>query len=181
MGCCGCQHDLGNKFNLFEITFVYLIERIYQIDTNKNTPDIERVSNNNQILMLHEETLMTIDNVNELSRIMLLNFGCWHFYLERNQHYDPCIDKCPYCLGTIFEYVKPVSQTGLAMILVFIMIVNKEANMTPSTFIQKFINYPQVRRVIYCCQSSMKIDKAMSVHITILWLICANMLQIRIE
>ena len=56
MGCCGCQHDLGNKFNLFEITFVYLIERIYQIDTNKNTLDIERVSNNNQILMLHEET-----------------------------------------------------------------------------------------------------------------------------
>ena len=76
VGCCGCQHDLGNKFNLFEITFVYLIERIYQIDTNKNTLDIERVSNNNQILMLHEETCQWIMQDNAFE-IWVLAFLPW--------------------------------------------------------------------------------------------------------
>ena len=61
------------------------------------------------------------------------------------------------------------------------MIVNKETQITPTILVQKLINFPQVGKAIYGRQHSIKIDKQRDAHITILQLICSNILVTRIE
>ena len=95
--------------------------------------------------------------------------------------YDPCMHNCPYCDKSIFEFVKPISRSGITMFLATNMIVNKEAELTPTKLVHKLINYPQVGRVIYGCQSATKIEQAQDAHITIMQLICAQMLHLKIK
>ena len=87
MGQCGRQDNLSTTFNFFELTFhiedyVYLIERAYKVDNSNVTTDVDRTTTN-CILTLDEERQLITNNLNELCRMMLLNFGCWHFYIEQ--------------------------------------------------------------------------------------------------
>lgn len=196
MGRCGRHNDSIHEFDLFQITFtiedyVYLIERAYKIDSEKSTSGSVVSENNYGILSPEEERKLTTQNVHELCRMMFLNFGCWHFYLERYssntiyhnyyQDYDPCGNNCPYCNGTIFEYVKSVSRNGLTTFLASTMIVNKETDLTPSSLVHKLINFPQVGKVVYGRHTSVKIDKSRDAAVTILQLLCTNILSIRIQ
>ena len=88
-------------------------------------------------------------------RLVFLNNGCWHYYLECNSSilpntvYYPCLDNCPYCKKHYSSYIMPVVRNGLVSFLVNTFFsVSLQLNTIPN-MISKLHNFHDISRVVY--------------------------------
>ena len=191
MGRCGRNLNRTDVQNTFGIVFqlsdyVYLIERLYKIEsTNENT------QTSDSILSIEEERKMQVDNIHCLCRMLLLNFGCWHRYLEicsaspyqytSNYPFYNCNKNCPFCSGSISEVVKPVYRHGISNFIVQTLLLNCVEVYTPMSLAKKLTEFPSVGTLIYGRKSGQTCEKPSDASITIMQLICSNILSIDIK
>ena len=69
----------------------------------------------------------------------------------------------------------------MSLFLLKTMIEEKTTNVTPSELAKKLNDYPLVGRCIYCRHTATKPEKARDTYVTILQLIAADILHVRVE
>ena len=200
MGRCGRDVSNQNAINEYSIIFqlsdyVYLVERLYTInDDDQNATSNE--TNNvrgavTSLLSKDEERLIELQNIHSLCRLLFLNFGCWHRQLELasaspfTAHYNyqcfHCNNSCPYCNQSINDIVKPVNRRELGRFLVDTLLINCIELYTPAQLAKKLQDYPSVGTKIYGRQSGQTCEKPSDSSVTILQLLCTNILSLNIK
>ena len=192
-----CRRCINNaNDNVFTIIFhlndyVYLIERMYIIETEGN--DTTTINNNkNDLMTKQEERKYYTNNLNKLLRLMLCEYGCWHANLEilssnpytsfsQSQFIPPCGHNCPHCDHTRSQFIKRVNKSGLQSFLASTLMSSHEKNYSPTRLVKALLDYPLVGRVIYGRNSSIKVEKASNAAITILQLLCCDILYLHVE
>ena len=190
MGRCGRNKDNGAYVNRYCIIFtlndyVYLIERLFKIDDN------ESHSKTKNMISIDEERRIAINNLNNICRMMVCRIGCWHNQLEtissnplkyhNNTTYSPCGNMCPYCDGSQSKYIKSVSKDGVSEFLAQTLLLQSSEKYTPSTLAKKLIDYPQVGKRVYGRQHSLKVEKNSDAYMTILQLLCNNIIEMEVK
>ena len=196
MGRCG-RDPYSSYPNTYTIVFhlhdyVYLIERLYKVENDCENNKTRDTNDKQRFITVEEERKYYIDNLNKLCRMLFCNYGCWHACLESissnpftksNQRLviPPCINHCPYCMKSLSKFIKPVSKSGLQSFLVSTQMSNHNESYTPTMLVKKLIDYPLVGRVIYGRQSATKIEKSSDASVTILQLLCCEILHLYVK
>ena len=198
LGRCGrCFDDnIGcNTFNLlFKLKdYVYLVERLYKKKkTNSNDENNEEeIRLKNHILPIIEERQIAISNLNEMVSLMVLKLGCWHSYVENKltnirynnspPYYLPCNGLCPCCSGSQNELVKPILRSGLTVLLLQTMVLDTQQKYSPTQLAKKLAECPNVGKVVYNRSTSVNISRSSDTSITILQLLCTNMIYLHVD
>ena len=188
MGRCGRQVSHYNEYNAFSVIFtlndyIYLAERLYKLGESGGDNDCRFMS-------VEDKQQASMIRLNNLCQIMFLEYGYWHLCLEfhssnpfiSNTHFnvDNCKTNCPHCDGSIKNLVKKISRRGIEVFLSNIFIENNNGSITALQLAKKLHKFPQAGRLVYCRQSAMKPKKTMDASITVLQLLCSNILQLKI-
>ena len=189
MGRCGRQPAHRDEFNSFTLVFtlndyVYLMERMFVIDSSDE-------NNEERVMSVEEERKLSARCLNNLCQIMFLEYGCWHLCFELhssnpfvrhpNYNLESCGSNCPHCNGTIRALVKTISRKGIEKFLSNVFIENSNGAITPVQLAKKMYEFPSAGRIIYCRQTALKPEKAMDTSLTVLQLLCSNLLCLKIE
>jgi len=148
----------------------------------------------NRILNKKMQRQYSQSNLHKMLQMITLNSGCWHSFLEsyschpqftsvsHRQYYHPCLQRCPYCTGSIFEQIKPISRSGICQFLVSVIISSSNTNViTPEVLSDRLYNYTNVGRVVYGRSSSLKAESTYVAQLTVLQLIASNIIAMNIE
>ena len=138
-----------------------------------------------------EERTIGIQNIHSLCRLLFLNNGCWHRQLEIESScpfYDHstyqnlyCNNSCPFCNSSINDIVKPVNRKGLSRFIVETLLINCIELYTPTKLAKKLQDYPNVGTKIYGRKSGQTCIKASDPSVTILQLLCTNILSLNVK
>ena len=120
--------------------FVYLNQRLYM-------PKDDVPKSIKPLLTNLQEIKIQRDNLLQVLKMIVLKGGCLHDQIERilGNLYEPpptsiqkCIHSCPVCLGTVDDFIMPVSRKGLCTFLAKVFINNTSTSLTPSLLEDKF-------------------------------------------
>ena len=161
------------------------MERLYVKEDN------ESGTNSNRIMSIENKRTAAIIRLNNLCQVMFLEYGCWHVFFEihssnpfiqsNSSDIQLCVSMCPHCDGSMKSIVKTVSRKGIETFLSNVFIENNEGDLMPMQLSKKLYEFPNAGRLIYCRQSAIKPEKAMDASITILQLLCGNILKLKID
>ena len=200
MGRCGRANNDNERDDTFSLIFtlsdyVYLCERLYVIDSEES--NLNELQNNedgledNSFMSKTEERHLAISRLNTLLMMIVCNYGCWHVHLElmssnpfNAQYYnmiDKCGGSCPYYNGSQNDYIKKINRHELCTFLTTTMMNNTSEFYTPTSLAKKLLDYPSVGKKIYGRQFATKCEKASDASITILQLLCCNIIHVSIE
>ena len=194
MGRCGRSSNSEN--NTFSIVFhlndyVYLIERMFLTDKD-NTGNNTTTSNHHNLMTKEKERQYYTENLNRMCRMLFCDCGCWHVCLElvsanpfsNDQLYhqlSPCMNSCPHCDQTRLQYVKKVSKRGLQCFLASTLMSTHDKTYTAPMLAKALLDYPNVGRLIYGRKTAIKAEKSSDAAITVLQLLCCNILHLHVK
>ena len=197
MGRCGrmnYQQSLTIASDIFSIVFsihdyVYLYERIF-IEKEQINQDESDSEMQNNLMSKKKYREIEVYRLNSVCSMMLLQFGCWHKFLERessnpyvnynDMQSQPCMHFCPYCTNEINEIVKTVSRMGLCRFLADVML-NSSKRYTPIELGDKLYKYPNSGTLIYGRKSAERPEKKSDCYDTIIQLLLVGILNLTIE
>ena len=182
--------------------FVYLNERLYviEIDDNKEGVEPTNVEDNQDIsiLSVNEQRKMQMVEIQKIAQLFVLDLGCWHVIFERecgNPYHtintsweghtyetnECCANMCPQCDGTKDSIIRKVVRNGLCCFLVHSFMIKNDGPVSPETLAKMLFDYPQVGKVVYNRMKSLLAESISIAQITIMQLIAANIISIKIE
>ena len=110
------------------------------------------------LLTTQQEINIQRDNLLQLLKMIVLKGGCLHEQIESilgNPGEAPptcvrnCIHSCPIFLGTIDEYIMPVSRKGLCTFLADVFINNISISLTLALLEDNLKKYTDVGTIVY--------------------------------
>ena len=103
------------------------------------------------------------------------------FQINQPYHYYYCNRSCPFCDGSINDLVKGVNRKGLCRFLVNTLLINCVELYTPLQLAKKLLDHPSVGTTIYGRQSGQTCEKTSDPSVTILQLLCNDILRLNIK
>ena len=196
MGRCGRNlHTTSNSDSsndsfdiLFNIRdYIYLYERCFKIEATRE--DDSCVSDNAANINM-EFLQMQIQHLNKVCSLMFLDYGCWHFYIEKqssffntthqDEHHNSCYNKCPYCRDDMRMYIKTMSRLGVCCFLVDTM-TNTNKQYSAIELGELLYKYPNAGTKIYNRKHAKQPEKKAHCFMTILQLILVDIIRLKIE
>lgn len=143
--------------------------------------------------ILEEEQHWRHSTLFQVLGLMTLDYGCWHSYIQtssadfRQLTYSmhnsfKCNDKCPNCDKSQFAMIKIISRRGICKFLVDSFLNNESSTqMTPRQLATRLFEYVDVGQKIYCRRSSVYAESTSVCSMTILQLIAAEILCLKMR